>query len=145
VVEHTQNPATAANAVAEPGIPGSAAPAHPTGGIPLPAHGFTPLDERVEALTSLPAADVISRAALVLLNAAADRLGLVPGQEPDLDMDDARRLITALAGLLAAVRTELGDRWDPLYAGLQTVQHAFREASAHPDAPGEGPGERLLS
>jgi len=145
VVEHTQNPATAANAVAAAGIPGSATPAHPTDGIPLPAHGFAALDERVEALTSLPVDDVISQAALVLLNAAADRLGLVPGQEPDLDMDAARRLITALAGLLAAVRNDLGDRWDPLYAGLRTVQHAFREASAHPDAPGKGPGEQLLS
>jgi hypothetical protein len=111
----------------------------------LPAHGFAPLDERVEELAALSAADVISRAALVLLDAAADRLGLVPGREPDLDMDEVRRLITALAGLLAAVRTALGDRWEPLYSGLQTLQDAFRAASTHPDAPGEGPGEKLLS
>jgi hypothetical protein len=103
------------------------------------------LDERVEELASLSDADVISRAALVLLDAAADRLGLVPGREPDLDMDESRRLITALAGLLAAVQTDLGDRWEPLYSGLRTLQDAFREASARPDAPGEGPGEKLLS
>lgn len=145
MVEHTQNPATGVNTVAEPGIPGSATPPHPTDGIPLPAHGFAPLDERVEALAALSAADVISRAALVLIDAAADRLGLVPGREPDLDMDEVRRLITALAGLLAAVHTELGDRWEPLYSGLQTLQNAFRETSAHPDAPGDGPGEKLLS
>ena len=60
-------------------------------------------------------------------------------------MDDARQLINALAGLLAAARGELGDKWEPLYAGLRTVQEAFREAAAHPDAPGEGPGEQLLS
>jgi hypothetical protein len=60
-------------------------------------------------------------------------------------MDDARKLITALAGLLAAARGDLGDQWEPLYSGLRTVQQAFREASAHPDAPGEGPGEQLLS
>ena len=145
MADHTQNPATGVNAVAEPGIPGSAAPAHPGDGIPLPAHGFDRLDERVEELATLPAAEVISRAALVLLDAAADRLGLVPGREPDLDMDGARRLITALAGLLAAVQTDLGDRWEPLHSGLRTVQDAFREASVHPDDPGEGPGEKLLS
>jgi hypothetical protein len=145
VAEDTQNPASSLNAGAEPGIPGSTAPAHPTTGIPLPAHGFAALDERVEELASLGAADVISRAALVLLDAAGDRLGLVPGREPDLDMDEARRIITALAGLLAAAHDDLGDRWEPLYAGLRTLQNAFREASAHPDAPGEGPGEQLLS
>ena len=145
MAEHTQNPAAATNTVVAPGIPGSAAPAHPTDAIPLPAHGFAPLDDRVRELAALSAADVISRAALVLLDAAADRLGLVPGREPDLDMIEARRLITALAGLLASVRTDLGDRWEPLYSGLRTVQNAFREASAHPDAPGQGPGEQLLS
>jgi hypothetical protein len=29
--------------------------------------------------------------------------------------------------------------------GLRTLQNAFREASVYPDAPGEGPGEKLLS
>jgi len=96
-------------------------------------------------VASVSAAGAISRAALVLLDAAGDRLGLVPGREPDLDMDEARRIITALAGLLATARDDLGDRWEPLYSGLRTVQNAFREASAHPDAPGEGPGEQLLS
>jgi hypothetical protein len=136
---------TFSGTVGNAGIPGSAAPAHPTDGIPLPARGFASLDERVEALTALTAGDVISRAALVLLDAAGDRLGLVPGREPELDMDEVRRLITALAGLLAVVQDDLGDRWEPLYSGLRTLQNAFREASAHPDAPGEGPGEQLLS
>jgi hypothetical protein len=145
VVEDTPNPATTSNAVADPGIPGSATPAHPVGGIPLPAHGFAALDEPVEEVASVSAAGVISRAAMVLLDAAGDRLGLVPGREPDLDMDEARRIITALAGLLATARDDLGDRWEPLYSGLRTVQNAFREASAHPDPPGEGPGEQLLS
>jgi hypothetical protein len=126
------------------GIPGSATPAHPSDAIPLPARGFARLDDP-QQLASVPAAEAISRAGLVLLDAAADRLGLTPGREPDLDMDDARKLITALAGLLAAARGDLGDQWEPLYSGLRTVQQAFREASAHPDAPGEGPGEQLLS
>jgi hypothetical protein len=132
------------SAIESTGIPGSAAPEHPTGGIPLPTRGFARLDDPVQ-LASVPASEVISRAALVLLDAAADRLGLVPGREPDLDMDGARRLVNALAGLLAAAGDDLGAKRDPLHAGLRTVQEAFREASAHPDAPGEGPGEQYLS
>ena len=31
----------------------------------------------------------------------------------------------------------------PLRDGLRSLQLAFREASAFPDAPGEGPGEKL--
>jgi hypothetical protein len=145
VAERTQNPAIDENAAAGPGIPGSAAPAHPTDGIPLPAHGFETLDQPGRQLGPVSATDMISHAALLLMNAAAEKLGLVPGQEPDLDMDDARRLITALAGLLAAAQNDLGPRQEALLAGLRTVQDAFREASAHPDAPGDGPGERFLS
>ena len=155
MVEHSPNSVTFSNAGGSPGIPGSTAPEHPSDGIPLPAQGFARLDDPVQ-LASVPAAEVISRAALVLMDAASDRLvltgndiatatGLTPGREPDLDMDDARQLITALAGLLAAVHGDLGDRWEPLYSGLRTLQNAFREASARPDAPGEGPGEKLLS
>jgi len=144
VVEHSPNSVTFSNAGGSPGIPGSTAPEHPSDGIPLPAQGFARLDDPVQ-LASVPAAEVISRAALVLMDAASDRLGLTPGREPDLDMDDARQLITALAGLLAAVHGDLGDRWEPLYSGLRTLQNAFREASVQPDAPGEGPGEKLLS
>lgn len=144
MAEHSPNSVAFSNSGGNAGIPGSAAPAHPTDGIPLPSRGFARLDDPVQ-LASIPAPEVISRAALVLLDAAADRLGLAPGREPDLDMDDARQLINALAGLLAAARGELGDKWEPLYAGLRTVQEAFREAAAHPDAPGEGPGEQLLS
>jgi hypothetical protein len=96
-------------------------------------------------MAALPAADVIGRAARVLMSAAAEKLGLHPGQEPDLDLPDARRLITALAGLVAAVQGDLGEDAEPLQAGVRTLQNAFREASARPDAPGEGPGEQLLS
>ena len=144
MTERAPNPATASNTSGEAGIPGSTAPEHPLDAIPLPAHGFARLDDPVQ-LASSPATEVISRAAVVLLDAAADRLGLAPGREPDLDMDEARQVITALAGLLAASKDHLGERWEPLYAGLRTVQNAFREASAHPDAPGAGPGEDLLS
>jgi hypothetical protein len=47
--------------------------------------------------------------------------------------------------LLAAAGDGLGDHQGPLLDGLRTLQTAFREASAHPDAPGAGPGEAYLS
>jgi hypothetical protein len=145
VAEHTQNPATTSNAAVAGGIPGSAVPPHPLDAIPLPAHGFDTLDLPVRQLAAVPAAEVISRAAVLLMNASAEKLGLVPGEEPDLDLDDARTLINALAGLLAAAQDDVGPHRQPLRDGLRTLQDAFREASVHPDAPGDGPGEKLLS
>jgi hypothetical protein len=145
VAEHNPNPASRSNTAVEPGIPGSAVPEHPTDAIPLPPHGFATLDGPVRELIAVPAAEVISRVAVLLMNASAEKLGLVPGEEPDLDLAEARQLITALAGLLAAARSGLDDQWEPLHQGLQTLQDAFREASVRPDAPGEGPGEQLLS
>jgi hypothetical protein len=145
VAEKNPNPATEQNAVPDAGIPGSAAPDHPITRIPLPDHGFETLDGPMRALGAVPAAEVISRAAVTLISTAAESLGLAPGEEPDLDLDEARILITGLAGLLAASQDSLGERREPLLDGLRTLQNAFREASAYPDAPGEGPGENLLS
>ena len=144
MAEKNPNPATGSSAEAETGTPGSALPDHPMTRIPLPAHGFETLDGPVRALGAIPAAEVISRAAVTLISTAAESLGLAPGEEPDLDLDEARLLITALAGLLAASEESLGERREPLLDGLRTLQNAFREASAYPDAPGEGPGEQLL-
>ena len=145
MAERTPNPAPVENAAGKPGIPGSGAPEHPTDGIPLPEHGFETLDLPVRELATVPAVEVISRAAVLLISAAAEKLGLAPGEEPDLDLDEARRLITALAGLVGATQDYLGPHRDPLRDGLRTLQNAFREASVHPDAPGDGPGEKLLS
>jgi hypothetical protein len=47
--------------------------------------------------------------------------------------------------LLASSQEYLGPHRQPLRDGLRTLQNAFREASVYPDAPGEGPGEKLLS
>jgi hypothetical protein len=144
VAEDNPNPATIQNAEPAAGIPGSAVPEHPTTGIPLPDHGFETLDVPVRELATIPAVEVISRAAVMLMSASAEKLGLAPGEEPDLDLDEARRLITSLAGLLAASQEYLGPHRQPLRDGLRTLQNAFREASAYPDAPGEGPGEKFL-
>jgi hypothetical protein len=79
------------------------------------------------------------------MSASAEKLGLAPGEEPDIDLDEARRLITALAGLVSSSLEYLGPHREPLQDGLRTLQNAFREASVYPDAAGEGPGEKLLS
>jgi hypothetical protein len=104
----------------------------------------------VRDLAEIPAVEVITRAAVMLMSAAAEKLGLAPAGpggadlEPAVDLDEARRLITALAGLVSAAQPDLGMHRQPLRDGLKTLQAAFREASAYPDAPGEGPGEKLL-
>jgi hypothetical protein len=146
VADPDSKPATATvDADALPGIPGSASTAHPFDAIPLPAHGFETLDDiSISQRAATPAAEVITRAAVLLMSAAAETLGLAPDGEPDLDLDEARRLITALAGLLAASQEFLGEHREPLRAGLKTLQSAFREASSFPDEPGQGPGEQLV-
>jgi len=127
-------------------IPGSASDAHPHTGIPLPSHGFETLDDvPVRELETVPAAEVITRAAVLLMSASAEKLGLAPGGEPNLDLDEARRLITALAGLVAAAQADLGAHRQPLRDGVTSLQAAFREASRYPDEPGQGPGEQYLS
>ena len=99
----------------------------------------------VRDLEDIPSVEVISRAAVMLLSAAAERLGLAdtdPDNSPHRDLDEARRLITALAGLVTASVEYLGLHAGPLRDGLQSLQKAFREASVEPDPPGQGPGEK---
>lgn len=100
-------------------------------------------DER--DLGEIPSVEVISRAAVILLSASAERLGLAeddPENSQQRDLDEARRLITALAGLVTSSAEYLGAHAGPLRDGLQSMQKAFREASAIPDEPGMGPGEK---
>lgn len=96
-------------------------------------------------LADIPAVEVISRAALMLMSSAAEKLGL-SSPDPDVsdhrDLDEARRLITALAGLVTASAEYLGPHAGPIRDGLKSLQLAFREASAAPDEPGRGPGEK---
>ena len=94
-------------------------------------------------LADVPAAEVIASVAVHLMSAAAVKCGLTELGPETLDLDEARKLITALAGLVTASRPDLGVHAAPLRDGLQSLQAAFREASAVPDEPGEGPGERV--
>ena len=96
-------------------------------------------------LAEIPSVEVISRAAVMLMSAAAERLGLAdedPQASVHRDLDEARRLITGLAGLVTASAEYLGAHAAPLRDGLQSLQRAFRETSVVPDEPGSGPGEK---
>ncbi len=96
-------------------------------------------------LADIPAVEVITRAAVMLMSAAAEKIGLSaedPDDSPYRDLDEARRLITALAGLVTASAEYLGLHAGPVRDGLKTLQLAFRESSAAPDDPGHGPGEK---
>jgi hypothetical protein len=106
----------------------------------------TDKDDGARDLADVPSVEVISRAAVMLMSAAAERLGLAdpdPDTSPRRDLDEARRLITALAGLVTASVEYLGPHAGPVREGLQSLQRAFREASVVPDEPGAGPGEKF--
>lgn len=95
-------------------------------------------------IAEVPAIEVVSTAAVHLMSAAAVHLGLAEDLPDHRDLDEARTLIEALAGLLTAAAPSLGHHHAaPLRDGLRTLQLAFREASPIPDPPGQGPGEAL--
>lgn len=99
----------------------------------------------VRDLAEIPAVEVITRAAVMLMSAAAEKIGLSaedPEDSPHRDLDEARRLITALAGLVTASAEFLGPHAGPVRDGLKSLQLAFREASVAPEEPGKGPGEK---
>lgn len=99
--------------------------------------------DNVRDLADIPAIEVVTRSIVMLMSAAAEKLGLAEGADPDrVDLDEARRLITSLAGLVTASTEYLGIHAAPVRDGLKGLQLAFREKSAYPDAPGDGPGEK---
>jgi Domain of unknown function (DUF1844) len=112
---------------------------------PNPPAGQQPTERD---LAEVPAVEVISTVAIHLMTAAAVQLGLAgpdqDGTAPQPDLDEARKLIVALAGLVTSAAPEIGSQHAlPLRDGLRTLQLAFREASTVPDPVGAGPGEKL--
>ena len=96
-------------------------------------------------IAEVPAVEVIVEVAVNLMSAAAIKCGLAdePGEPSQVDLDEARKLINALAGLVTAAAPDISDSHArPLRDGLRSVQLAFREASAYPDPIGKGPGEK---
>ncbi|ASY35809.1 MULTISPECIES: DUF1844 domain-containing protein [unclassified Streptomyces] len=100
-------------------------------------------DDVTRDIAEVPAVEVITTVGVHLMSAAAVKLGLAEDGEAHKDLDEARKLIHALAGLLDAGGTEISSfHAAPLRDGLKSLQLAFREASIVPDEPGQGPGEK---
>jgi hypothetical protein len=95
-------------------------------------------------IADVPAVEVITTVAVHLMSAAAVNLGLAEEGAEHKDLDEARKLIQALAGLVTASATEISSfHAAPLRDGLKSLQLAFREASVVPDEAGQGPGEKF--
>lgn len=117
------------------------------------ASGYDPSQEEIDAVNAqmrdiaeVPAVEIITTAAVHLMSAAAVKCGLAAEENAQelKDLDEARKLITALAGFVTAAAPEIGSQHAaPLRDGLRTLQLAFKEASQIPDAAGQGPGEKF--
>jgi hypothetical protein len=100
-------------------------------------------NDEARDLADVTSVELITTVGVHLLSAAALRCGLAEDGKQYEDLDEARTIINALAGLVTASAPDLGDTHArALRDGLRSVQLAFREASPYPDAPGEGPGEK---
>jgi len=109
-------------------------------------HTEAPGGEEIRDIAEVPAEEVISAACIHLMSAAAVKCGLAEDENAAdfIDLDEARKLIHALGGLVMSSVSALDDSHArPLREGLRTLQLAFREASPIPDEPGEGPGEKF--
>lgn len=99
--------------------------------------------EEIRDIAEVPAVEIINTVAVHLLSAAAVQCGLADDPDAKADLDEARKLIDSLAGLVTAAAPHLGDHHArALRDGLRSVQLAFREASPVPDKIGKGPGEK---
>jgi len=135
---------TPAHSPARPDVPGASPGASPVASPGVPS--ADPVATATRDIAEVPAVEVVSAAALHLMSAAAVKCGLAEdeAQAGHQDLDEARTLIEALAGLVVAAAPRLGSHHAaPLRDGLRTLQLAFREASVVPDEPGDGPGEKL--
>jgi hypothetical protein len=111
-----------------------------------PSEAEQEVHAQMRDIAEVPAVEVITTAAVHLMSAAAVKCGLAAGEDAEQlkDLDEARKLITALAGFVTAAAPEIGSQHaGPLRDGLRSLQLAFREASPFPDAPGKGPGEKF--
>ena len=106
---------------------------------------FVDVEGAVRDIGEVPAVELINTVAVHLMSAAAVKLGLGDGPDAasEIDLDESRKLITSLAGLVVAAAPEISDSHArPLRDGLRSLQLAFREASPIADPVGKGPGEK---
>jgi hypothetical protein len=103
----------------------------------------TTVEGATRDIAEVAAVEIITTAAVHLMSAAAVKVGLADDPEEQVDLDEARKLINALAGLITAGAPEISDMHArSLRDGLRSLQLAFREASVIPDPIGQGPGEK---
>lgn len=103
----------------------------------------TTVEGATRDIADVAAVEIITTAAVHLMSAAAVKVGLADDPAQQVDLDEARKLINALAGLITAGAPEISDMHArSLRDGLRSLQLAFREASVIPDAIGQGPGEK---
>ena len=99
--------------------------------------------EEQERAAASASRDIAEVPAVEVITTAAVKVGLADDPATQTDLDEARKLINALAGLITAGAPEISDMHArSLRDGLRSVQLAFREASVIPDPIGKGPGEK---
>ena len=90
------------------------------------------LDQMREQLASVSPGDIVAEAAVPLVTLAYVRLGLPPNEnERYRDLEAARLLIDALAGLLDGVRGRVGEVEAELRKALADLQLGFADVQRH--------------
>lgn len=110
-----------------------------------PAPDAAGSDDELRDIADVAAVEIITSSCVHLMSAAAVKVGLADDEETGgyQDLDEARKLITALAGLVTAAAPEIGSvHARSLRDGLRSLQLAFAEALPFPDPPGQAPGEK---
>ena len=91
-------------------------------------------------IADVPAVEVITTAAVHLMSAAAVKVGLADDPGSQTDLDEARKLINALAGLITAGAPEISD----MHA--RSLRDGLGDPRPHRPGPGrEVHGPRLLA
>ncbi len=94
-------------------------------------------------IADVSAVEIITTATVHLMSAAAVKIGLAEDEDTGhyQDLAEARKLITALAGLVTAASPEIGgDHARSLRDGLRTLQRLSRKRCRSPTSPVRVPG-----
>lgn len=97
-------------------------------------------DDMTRDIADVPAVEVITTVAVHLLSAAAVNLGLDKPDSEHKDLDEARKLITALAGLVTASATEISSFHAAPLRDVQVAPAGLPRGLDRPGRAGPGPG-----
>ena len=93
-------------------------------------------------IADVPSVEIISTAALHLMSAAAVNLGLAEDLPEHKDLDEARSLIDALAGLLDASPPPSATTTQPPYATASAPSNSPSKVLVDPRRTRPSPGEK---